>query len=70
MAREATMTKEYTDKATFQTDMQQLGQQGWSVQSTVNSARQSGLLHRLRTFFTRKTTTVHFAVTYSRPRPS
>ena len=30
MARETTMVREYTDKATLQADQQQLGQQGWS----------------------------------------
>ena len=68
MARKTTMVREYADKAAFHADEQQLGREGWSVESTVNGFQQTGMRHRIRSLFTRKA--AHFVVTYSRPQPS
>lgn len=68
MVRETVMVRNYTDKAAFHADEQQLGREGWSVESTVNSFQQTGMVDRIRSLFIRKA--AHFAVTYSRQEPS
>jgi hypothetical protein len=66
MARETVMVREDTDKAAFHPDEQQLGREGWSVHSTVNTFQQMGVVHRIRSLFTRKP--AHCVVTYRRPQ--
>lgn len=65
MERKTTMVREYINRQAFTADEQKLGLEGWSVQSTVNPHEQQGLLARIRSLFSRKTT--NLIVTYYRP---
>lgn len=65
MERKVTMVREYPDKGAYRRDEQHLGQQGWSVESTVDNFQTKGLVQRIRARFAAKKP--HFVVTYSRP---
>jgi hypothetical protein len=65
MKRTTTMVRTYLNQQAFAADEQQLGLEGWSVESTVNPHPKQGLLDRIRSRFTRKAT--HLVVPYHRP---
>ena len=68
MEHKKTMVKEYSSKQDFHTDEQQLGREGWSVESTENNGPEGGMFNGLLARFSRKP--AHFVVTYTRKQPS
>ncbi len=64
MERATVMVREYTTSEAFTADEQQLGQEGWSADATVNPYQQQGVITRIRAFFTR--TPAPLIVTYRR----
>lgn len=70
MARTTELVRTYATKDEFTLDEQALGQQGWSVQSTVRQKEQQGLMHRIRSFFSSPSAPAPIVVTYHRPNPS
>ena len=69
MAHQRTMTREYADMDAFRVDEQQLGQQGWSVDSTNSVDAKKGMVQRILARFT-PVQPEQIVVTYSRPIPS
>lgn len=69
MARTTELVRTYATRDDFTLDEQVLGQQGWSVQSTVRE-QQQGLLHRIRSLFSSTPAPAPIVVTYYRPNPS
>ena len=64
MERSTVMVREYTSIAAFKADEQQLGQEGWSAEATVNPYQKQSVVTRIRAFFAR--TPAPFSVTYRR----
>ena len=68
MEHATVLVREYDNQQDFTTDEQKLGQEGWSVQSTVNPFQQQGVVKSILGRFTRKP--AQLVVTYHRERPS
>ena len=64
MERATVVVREYTNIEEFKADEQQLGQQGWSAEATINPYQKQGVVSRIRAFFIR--TPAPFSVTYHR----
>lgn len=69
MERTSTMVREYVNQADFTADEQKLGQEGWSVASTVQPKQKQGMIERLRSRFAATQAPTNFVVTYTRPKP-
>ena len=68
MEHTRTMVREYSRKQDFHTEEEQLGREGWSVESTVNNGLKRGMLNGILARLSRKQ--AHFVVTYTRQQPS